>query len=135
MSNYPDGVTDAHPYFNPQEGTCRVACTADEVPGLPYFAVKNEVEQLHRTLDDLSKSGWAVSNKDARAIVEKLGALSADLDKWKLDDVNYECEWEGEVDTDISEEAEWRCPRCGRDNVTDTLPEDRDPDEGWDRDR
>jgi hypothetical protein len=24
------------------------------------------------------------------------------------------------------------CPQCGNDRESDTLPEERDPDEGWD---
>jgi rubrerythrin len=61
----------------------------------------------------------------------KVEAIRAAVRDWAKDGT-YECDWTGELDLPVSEEAEWQCPRCGAVQTTDTLPEERDPDEEWD---
>lgn len=136
MSNdyYPAGVTDAHPHFNPQEGSVYLACGNDEAKVVPVHAAIEDLNALRKQLHDLSASGWAVSSKDARAVVEKLDGLIEGI-AGTAKDSDYECPFAGMVDVAISEEAEWTCPLCGATRVSDTLPEERDPDEEWDRDR
>ena len=131
MSNYPDGVSDSHPYFNPQEGSVYVTCGNDEARVVPAHAVIADLNRIREQLDRESASGWAVSNKDARAIVEKLDGVIEGVHSIAKDS-DYECPFAGVVDVAISEEAEWTCPLCGATRTSDTLPEERDPDEGWD---
>jgi hypothetical protein len=45
----------------------------------------------------------------------------------------YECPFNDEVDLEESECARWDCPVCGNERETDTMPEERDPDEEWER--
>lgn len=132
MSNYPDGVTDAHEHFNPAETLIEVECTTEEALVVPTFAVKEELDRLREKMDGLSASGWAVSNKDARSVVDGLAKLLEQIEEAEREG-DYECQWKGEKELPVSEEAEWVCPRCGQTQTSDTIPEDRDPDEGWDR--
>jgi hypothetical protein len=60
-----------------------------------------------------------------------IGQLQRKIDEIEREG-DYECQWKGEQELPVSEEAEWDCPRCGVTQTTDTVPEDRDPDEGWD---
>lgn len=131
-SNYPAGVSDSHPYFNPREGSVHVTCGNDEASVIPTHAVTADLERLRGQLDSLSASGWAVSNKDARAVVDGLDRLIASI-VWIAKDSDYECPFIGIMDVAISEEAAWVCPICGAERISDTLPEERDPDEEmWD---
>jgi hypothetical protein len=126
MSNYPDGVTDAHPHFNPSEGSLHLTCGNDEAPVVPFHAVRTELDEL---------TEWFQMKPRALDQIEgRLALLSDYLTTLKLDS-DYECPFEGTVDVDISEEAEWDCPVCGGSRTSDTLPEDRDPDYEHDRDR
>lgn len=124
MSNYPDGVSDAHPYFNPQEGSVYVTCGNDEARVVPAYAIEKSLQEALSAAESGNKSR-----------TEELIAMTligiGDVAK----DADYECPFAGVVDVAISEEAEWTCPLCGATRTSDTLPEERDPDEGWDRDR
>lgn len=124
--NYPAGVTDAHPYFNPNEHSVTVSCTSDEALVLPNYWVQlrlNEILNITYRLDPNSTVATDLVAKIDEVLAESL-TLSREGE--------YECQWEGTLDLPHSEEAEWDCPRCGVTQTTDTVPEDRDPDEGWD---
>lgn len=124
--NYPAGVTDAHPHFNPTERMYPVNCTADEARTVPSHAVQQELAEVKRLLD-LSQDG----NGSLDAVYFQLGHALGRVKRIERAET-YECDWSGEMELPVSEEAEWDCPRCGNANTTDTIPEDRDPDEGWD---
>lgn len=130
--NYPAGVTDAHPHFNPNEHSVTVSCTSDEALTVPSFAVKADLIQLKEFAD-----GFSIVAQDARdgdrftTLGMMIGQLQRKIDEMEREE-SYECQWEGTLDLPYSEEAEFDCPRCGVTQTTDTIPEDRDPDEGWD---
>ncbi|QWY82790.1 hypothetical protein PP641_gp050 [Arthrobacter phage SilentRX] len=123
MSNYPDGVTDAHPHFNPSERPVTVSCTSDEALVIPSFLVKGELQRI------LDLTGHAANMAE---VEEQLRLLLAEVSDNELEGT-YECQWEGEVELPVSEEAEFDCPRCGVTQTTDTLPDERDPDDDYDR--
>jgi hypothetical protein len=131
-ANYPDGVTDAHPHFNPSETYTEVECTTEEALVIPSFEIKADLVQLKEFAD-----GFSIVAQDARDgdRFTTLGMMIGQLQR-KIDEIeregDYECQWKGEQELPVSEEAEWDCPRCGVTQTTDTVPEDRDPDEGWD---
>ena len=122
MSNYPDGVTDAHPHFNPTERPVTVTCTSDEALTIPSFTIKADLIRLREL------TGHAANMAE---VDDLLAAMQSKIDELEREE-SYECQWEGELELPVSEEAEWDCPRCGSTQTTDTVPEDRDPDEGWD---
>lgn len=134
-SNYPDGVTDAHPHFNPNERPVTVACGADEALIVPSFAVKAGLNDLEEYVNRLTKGRMMDERPHTvqilESIVNRIGQLREQVEANEQEG-EYECEWEGEQELPVSEEAEWTCPRCGVDRSTDTAPEERDPDEGWD---
>lgn len=121
-SNYPAGVTDAHPHFNPAEGSFAVECGADEALVIPSFAVKAALIEL---------AMHAQHPANGATIVAKIKALQDLIDEMEQER-EYECGFKDTLDLDVSEEAHWDCPRCGNERTTDTVPEDRDPDAGWD---
>jgi hypothetical protein len=123
MSNYPDGVTDAHPHFNPSERPTTVDCTTEEALVVPLFAVQQALIAIHETAESGNKDGT----------VRLIAELQFQIDEIKRES-DYECQWVGEIELPVSEEAHWDCPRCGVEQTTDTLP-DEDPDRGWDDER
>jgi len=125
--NYPAGVTDAHPHFNPNEHSVTVSCTSDEALTVPSFAVKAALIELVEHLERKEFAG-GVNHATIKYRVIKLRELIEETER----EESYECQWEGTLDLPHSEEAEFDCPRCGVTQTTDTIPEDRDPDEGWD---
>ena len=128
--NYPAGVTDAHPHFNPSEVSMEVECESEEALVVPSFAIKAELHGLKDLLD--KAAAGSVADADLLTpLFFKVGHLTGLVDRLEREG-EYECQWKGEQELALSEEAEWDCPRCGNTNSTDTLPEDRDPDEGWD---
>lgn len=133
--NYPAGVTDAHPHFNPNEHSVTVSCTSDEALTVPSFSVKAGLNDLEEYVNRLSK-GRTMDQRPhtvqiLESIVNKIGQLREQVEAEEREE-SYECQWEGELELPYSEEAEFDCPRCGVTQTTDTIPEDRDPDEGWD---
>lgn len=124
--NYPAGVTNAHPHFNPpREIAAGVECGADEALVLPNYWVQlklNEILNICHRLDDSSTSLELVDKIDA--------ALKESMQLAKESD--YGCPFNGEVDLEESECARWDCPVCGNERETDTLPEERDPDYEYD---
>jgi hypothetical protein len=133
-SNYPAGVTDNHPHFNPPRVSANaVECGADSALVVPSFAVKGELYALQLQLQELT-------NADVPAgVAAKLLTIETDLGKLieqivELEqETEYECPFNDEVDLEESECARWDCPVCGNERETDTLPEERDPDEEWER--
>lgn len=120
--NYPAGVTDAHEHFNPSETYIEVECTTEEALVVPSFAVKAQLIKLRE---------MASAVPGASKLYDELGLALTLIDEIERDG-DYECQWKGEMELPVSEEAEWDCPRCGQTQTTDTVPEGRDPDEGWD---
>lgn len=123
MTNYPDGVSDAHPYFNPQEVTIEVECKAEEALVVPSFAMKADLIRL-RTL---TGHGANMAEVD-----DLLAVMQHKIDEMEREG-DYECQWKGEMELPVSEEAEWDCPRCGVTQTTDTLPDERGDDDAYDR--
>ena len=134
MSNYPDGVSSAHPYFNPpREIAAGVECGADEARVLPEFAVRVQLSELAAYVQRRA----FVSNSEEE--VKALEAVNERVQKMLIDWVplgqerEYECPFNDELDLEESECARWNCPVCGNERETDTMPEERDPDEEWER--
>jgi hypothetical protein len=120
--NYPAGVTDAHPYFNPDERPVTVECTEDEALVVPSFFVKENLSALLRLAQNM-EDGYLTAR------IEVMLEQITELEK----EGGYECEWTGELDLPVSPEAEWDCPRCGVTQTTDTLPDDGYDDDYYDR--
>jgi hypothetical protein len=93
---------------------------------VPFHAVRKELDEL---------TEWFQMKPRALEQIEGRLALLSDYLTTLKRDSDYECPFEGTVDVAISEEAEWDCPVCGVSRTSDTLPEERDPDEEHDRDR
>lgn len=130
--NYPAGVTDAHPHFNPDERPVTVSCTSDEALTVPSFAIKADLIQLKEFADGFAEVALNEVDRDRFVtlgfMVKQLYDRAADIER----EESYECQWVGELELPVSEEAQFDCPRCGVEQTTDTVPEDRDPDEYWD---
>lgn len=131
-SNYPAGVTDAHPHFNPApERATAVECGADSALVIPSFAVKAELYELQQMIisvqllapeAQLHKFGLVTKIEN---MIERINGLEQERE--------YECGFNDEIDLEESECAQWVCPDCGNDRETDNAPEDRDPDYEYDR--
>lgn len=116
-SNYPAGVTDAHPHFNEQEVEIEVKCGAEEMVLVPSYAVKAMLLQIRRNVDSFSPE-------------QIKGALTDALDTvYGLEDNGtYDCPYDGTVTVAVSEEAEWDCDVCGTAHKIDTAtPDEEDP--------
>lgn len=119
-SNYPPGVTDAHPYFNPQEGSVHVVCGNDVAAVVPSYV-------LGKALDEMTT--WLqMKPRTLEQMEERIDAIKTLIERAERE-ADYECPFEGVMDVAISEEAEWQCPLCGADRTSDTTPDERDPDE------
>jgi hypothetical protein len=137
MSNYPDGVSDSHPYFNPAPvSASAVECGADSALVLPAHAVKVTLDELQAYIARLAKMAkdgdmlWAAETLDTiwnwtHAKREALQPL--------VQEREYECPFKDEVDLEESECARWDYPVCGNERETDNAPDERDPDEEWER--
>ncbi len=128
-SNLPAGVTDAHPHFNPREGSVHVTCGNDEAQVVPSHVIRVALEEL-RILAGGNYKGDSGLGRPANmgTVLQRIEGLTQQLAAWEKGS-DYECPFEGVVDVAISEEADWVCPVCGASRTTDTLPEERDPDE------
>jgi len=127
-SNYPAGVSDAHEYFNPPAiSASAVECGADSALVLPNYWVQVKLNEIlnicHRLHPDSSVSLELVDKLD-KVLAESMGLAQ---------ETEYECPFNDEVDLPESECAQWDCPVCGNERETDTMPEERDPDEEWER--
>lgn len=132
MSNYPAGVSDSHPYFNPpREIATGVECGADEALVIPSFAVKAALTEMKHMVSQL-REDERIGGATRDLMNGKITWLQERIDEWEQER-EYECPFHDEIDLPESECAQWVCPVCGNDRETDTLPEERDPDEGWDR--
>lgn len=122
--NYPAGVTNAHPHFNPpREIAAGVECGADEALVVPSFIIKTSLARIRQL------TGHAANMDDVDLM---LAALQFKIDELEQER-EYECPFHDEIDLEESECARWVCPVCGNERETDTLPEERDPDEEWER--
>lgn len=130
--NYPDGVSDNHPYFNESERPTTVDCTSEEAQVIPSFAVKAQLNDLADFIQrKLAGAGDMPYLKETlESAASRITTLQKGIDEWDREG-DYECQWVGEMELPVSEEAHWDCPRCGVEQTTDTLPEE-DPDRGWD---
>lgn len=134
MSDYlPAGVTDAHPHFNPNEHYLTVPCTAEEALVVPSFAIKAQLNDLSDFIQRrlFTAGDMPYLKGTLESITSRIKELQGQIDEMEQEGT-YECSWQGELELPESEAAEWDCPQCGSANTSDTLPEDRDPDEGWD---
>lgn len=138
MSNYPDGVSDAHPYFNPpRESATAVECGADSALVVPSFAVKAALIEIAEMLERIPTATAAYAPSPAAArkkALERVKALQEQIDELEQE-TEYECPFNDDVDLEESECARWDCPVCGNERETDNAPEERDPDYEHDRDR
>ena len=130
MSNYPDGVTDAHPHFNPSETPVEVECESDEALVVPSFAVKANLQRIKDIYDKLDMT--APNLGKLMELGDLIAATQNSVDEMEQEG-GYECQWKGEMELPVAEDAEWDCPRCGVTQTTDTLPDERDPDEDYER--
>jgi hypothetical protein len=132
-SNYPAGVSDSHPYFNPPAISANaVECGADEARILPEFLVRVQVMELAHFVQH------RIHVSDSDQEVKSLEAVNERVQKMLIDwaplaqEREYECPFNDEIDLEESECARWNCPVCGNERETDTMPEERDPDYEWD---
>lgn len=138
FSNYPAGVTDAHPEFNPpEEVTLDLLCEAEEMELIPSYWVKAQLLELRRLAGgDFKGADYKGDGGTGRPVSSAKLVQSIDevLEKvYELEDNgSYDCPFDGVVTLPVSEEAEWDCEICGTAHKVDTVPEERDPDEGWD---
>lgn len=118
FSNYPAGVTDAHPEFNPpEEVEMDLACESDEMELVPSFWVKAKLLDLRGVLDRWTHEEIKKALTD---LLDEVYVLE--------DNGSYDCPFNGRVTLPVSEEAEWDCEICGTAHRTDTTPDDREPD-------
>lgn len=129
-SNYPAGVSDSHPYFNPPAiSASAVECGADEALVVPFHAVRAELDELQEFI--ALKLRGAGDMPYFKSTMEMLAArISSAQDGLTLlkQEREYECPFNDDVDLEESECARWDCPVCGNERETDTMPEERDPD-------
>lgn len=125
MSNYPAGVSDAHPYFNPGEVPINMTCEAEEALVVPSFAIKAALIEIH-ALAGGGYKGDGGQNRPANhgTIVQRIEQLQRLIDEAETE-TDYDCSWEGEMELPVSEHTEWDCPRCGVTQVADTTGDDR----------
>lgn len=130
--NYPPGVSDAHPYFNPApEVVVTVTCESEECCVVPSYAVKAglyELEDMVKKILRLPLSQMAEQLPDLQKQIVTTRERVEELE----DRGDYECPFEGEVEAPGQQaEAEYDCPVCGEPRKVDTIDEP-DPDRGWD---
>lgn len=123
MSNYPAGVSDSHPYFNPGEVPILMTCKAEEALVVPSFVIKTALNEIH-TLAGGSYKGDGGQNRPVNhgtliRCIEQLQKLIYNIEA----EADYECEWEDELELPVSDHTEWDCPRCGVAQIADTDPE------------
>jgi rubrerythrin len=132
MSNYPAGVSDSHPYFNPKETNAAVECGADEALVVPAHTVMTGLQKLRVFCGEFAKESEGNAKARLVTIDMLIGRLQKGLEVLGQER-EYECPFTGDLDLEESECARWDCPVCGNERETDTIPEERDPDEAWDR--
>lgn len=124
--NYPAGVTDAHPHFNPpREVATDVECGADEALVVPSFHLKAALSELAELLDEKQ---WTLTRQ--RTAILRVAALQEQIRELEQES-SYTCPFHDDLDLEESECARWVCPVCGNDRETDTLPEEQDPDRAY----
>jgi hypothetical protein len=130
-SNYPAGVSDAHPHFNPQEATVTGTCTADDLTVVPVHVVREAIDGLtdlakrYRRAEEAGRPTGTITLQLETALLMLTERLQAD----QIEGSGLECEFEGEVDAQLQGDvARWDCPVCGHENETDVGPDDDDDD-------
>jgi len=135
MSNYPEGVSDSHPHFNPpREIASAVECGNDEALVVPSFGVKAALNEIADLLERIPTGTMAYAPSPAaarKAALNVVKRLQGEISEWEQER-EYECPFSGEVDLEESECARWDCLVCGAERETDTMPEERDPDYEYD---
>lgn len=111
-SNYPAGVSDSHPHFNPGETPINMTCEAEEALVVPSFAIKAALIRIR----EVAESG------NTGATIRLVAALQREIDDIETE-TDYDCQWQDELELPVSECTEWDCPRCGAAHVSDTDPE------------
>jgi hypothetical protein len=133
-SNYPPGVSDSHPYFNPPgEIEVEVECDGDGPLVVPSYRVKTWLNQLEQDLEQVQLLEMSEANMNkVLAVGDWIRSLREEIDEIE-DTADYDCTWTGTVELEEGQaEAEWDCPRCGVTQHADTIVEHEDPDRGWD---
>lgn len=130
--NYPAGVTDAHPHFNPSETYIEVECTTEEALVVPSFAIKADLNHLYDYVTQMIKLGHDSTSQIMGTVAGKIELMQERVTALEQER-EYECSWKGEMELPVSEEAEWDCPRCGAENTEDTLPADDWDEDAYDR--
>lgn len=124
--NYPAGVSNSHPHFNENTITAEVRCEREEADVVPSFAITTALDEL---ITMLEYKPYAPTQKGVilqKAIV--LRQQITDLEQNR----EYECPFDGEVEVEVRDDAEWTCPLCGATHEINSLPEGPDPDRAWD---
>lgn len=124
--NYPAGVSNSHPHFNQTEVTVEVQCGREEATVVPENAIAMGLDEL---LDLLSPTRW--KSTPLGTLLTKVSVLRQQVTDLSRDG-EYECPYEGEVEVEVREDAEWTCPLCGATHEIDSTPEGPDPDAAWD---
>jgi hypothetical protein len=132
-SNYPAGVTDAHPHFNPVESVMEVKCEDDETEVVPTHELKEELGRLEQTLRGMVAGTVGLAMEQLPGVLKRVTALKERVEE--LEDVsNWECTFEGDVEVQITDNgatAEWTCPVCANPH-SENIGEDDDPDRARD---
>lgn len=132
-SNYPAGVTDAHPHFNPVHSLMEVKCDDDETAIVPSHELKEELGRLEQTLRGLLAGTTSAALEQLPRVLERVTALRERVEE--LEDFgDFDCTYEGDVEVEIVDAgatAVWVCPTCGKEHRED-IGEDDDPDRARD---
>lgn len=126
FSNYPAGVSDAHPHFNPPE-EMQVICGSEESTVIPSFELKAEMKRLIASVTHLQSVPTSVAIAAIPALEQSLTNLLDRVEELE-DNGSYACPFEGEVQPELDGgAANWDCPVCGETNQT-ILEDDDEPD-------
>lgn len=126
MSNYPMGVDDSHPHFNQSTTTAEVRCEREEATVIPAVFTQAMLDDL----DTLVERGRRFPTREGY-LTDRIEGFRKRL-KTMEQEREYECSYEGEVEVEVREDAEWTCPLCGATHTINSLPEGPDPDRAWD---
>lgn len=130
FSNYPAGVTDAHPEFNPP-GELQVICGSEESVVIPVRVVKEELARLVKSVGHLIESPTSVAAQALPPLQQSLQQLLERVEGLE-DNGSFACPWEGEVQPDMDNgSANWDCPVCGEHNQTIVEDDEPDYDDMW----
>lgn len=135
-SNYPAGVTDAHPHFNPVHSLMAVECDEGETAIVPSEEIKTELTALEQTIRGMLAGTTSAALEQLPRVLERVTQLRERVEEQE-DFGEFECTFEGDVEVEIVDAgatAVWTCPACGKEHRED-IGEDDDPDDAYDRAR